>query len=69
MDLMAGTAVGGRPGGGMVTVGIGLAVALGAVTPGRGHFRDTIGDRMLSLSPRGVFAVFAGAATAVIIDT
>jgi phosphate/sulfate permease len=71
VGLMAGTAAGGGAGGqgAMVAVGLALVAALGAVTLGKGHVSDTIGDRMLSLSPQGVFAVFAGAAIAVIIGT
>lgn len=71
VGLMAGTAVGGGAAGEgtMVAVGMALVAALGAATLGRGHVSDTIGDRMLSLSPQGVFAVFAGAAIAVIIGT
>jgi len=71
VGLMAGTAVGGAAGGDGVAVAVGMALvaAMGAVTLGKGHVSDTIGDKMLSLSPQGVFAVFAGAAIAVIIGT
>ncbi|MGP8125474.1 MAG: inorganic phosphate transporter [Nitrososphaerales archaeon] len=71
VGLMAGTAVGGGASGegAMIAIGMALVAALGAVFLGKGHVSDTIGDRMLSLSPQGVFAVFAGAAIAVIIGT
>jgi phosphate/sulfate permease len=71
VGLIAGTAVGGGASGEGALVAVGMAViaALGAALLGKGHVSDTIGDKMLSLSPQGVFAVFAGATIAVIIGT
>ncbi len=71
IGLIAGTSVG------SVSFGTGALIAslmacmaaLGAVLLGKGRVSDTIGDKMLSLSPQGVFAVFAGAAISVIIGT
>ena len=71
VGLIAGTAIGGGANGEGAVVAIGMAViaALGAAILGKGHVSDTIGDRMLSLSPQGVFAVFAGATVAVLLGT
>ena len=71
VGLMAGTAVGGGASeeGTMVAAGMAVIAALGAALLGKNHVSDTVGDKMLSLSPQGVFSVFAGAAIAVIIGT
>jgi len=70
IGLISGTALGGSSGlGALVAAGIALIAALGAALLGKNHVSDTVGDKMLSLSPQGVFAVFAGATIAVMIGT
>jgi len=70
IGLIAGTAIGGTGGDGvLVAAALALIAALGAALLGKDHVSDTVGDRMLSLSPQGVFAVFAGAAVSVLIGT
>lgn len=70
IGLIAGTAVGGEPDQGLAVAAVLAVVAVvGTVAFGAGHVSDTIGDRMLSLSPQGVFAVFAGAAITVLVGT
>jgi len=70
IGLMAGTASGGDAAEGTATAALLAAVAVvGTVAFGKGRVSDTIGDRMLSLSPQGVFAVFAGAASTVLVGT
>jgi phosphate/sulfate permease len=70
IGLIAGTAVGGEADQGLaVAAGLAVVAVVGTVAFGAGHVSDTIGDRMLSLSPQGVFAVFAGAAITVLVGT
>jgi phosphate/sulfate permease len=70
IGLMAGTAAGGDPAEGAVAAaGLAVVAVIGTIAFGKGQVSDTIGDRMLSLSPQGVFAVFAGAAITVLAGT
>jgi PiT family inorganic phosphate transporter len=70
IGLIAGTALGGASSGGVpLAAGLALVAALGAALLGKDHVSDTVGDKMLSLSPQGVFSVFAGAAIAVMAGT
>ncbi len=70
VGLIAGTALGGGAAEGTeVAAGLAILAGLGAALLGRDRVSDTVGDKMLSLSPQGVFAVFAGAAIATMIGT
>jgi PiT family inorganic phosphate transporter len=71
LGLIAGMALGvGDSGMVAVTSALVTGVAvLGVILLGRGSVSGTVGDRMLSLAPRGVFAVFATSALLVWLGT
>ncbi len=71
IGLIAGTSLSGDAGLSVAEVALvmGLATVLGTVLLGKGSVSGTIGDRMLSLSPSGVFAVFASSSILVELGT
>jgi inorganic phosphate transporter, PiT family len=71
VGLIAGTAVGGGQALSTLALSaaIALAAALGVVLLGRGSVSGTIGDRLVSLSPQAVIAVFAASAFTVWVGT
>ncbi len=71
LGLIVGTAVGGRQTGSatLISLGMALVAVLGVLSLGRGNVSGTVGDRLLSLSPQGVLAVFASSALLVWLGT
>ena len=70
IGLIGGTAIGGSGSDAeLAAVGLALVAALGAALLGKDSVSDTVGDKLLSLSPQGVVSVFAGATIAVLIGT
>jgi phosphate/sulfate permease len=71
IGLIYGTALGGAQNGDNTLVAIGLTFAAiaGTILLGKKKVSETLGDKMLALSPQGVLAAFGGAALLVWIGT
>jgi phosphate/sulfate permease len=71
IGLIYGTALNGAQNGDSILVAIGLTLAAiaGTVLLGKRKVSETLGDKMLALSPQGVLAAFGGAALLVWIGT
>lgn len=71
IGLIYGTAIGGAQNGDSILIAIGLTLTAiaGTILLGKRKVSETLGDKMLALSPQGVLAAFGGAALLVWIGT
>lgn len=71
LGMIVGTALGGSPAhnGSFVSVVMALLAVVGVLAFGRGRVSGTVGDRLLSLRPQGVLAVFGSSALVVWLGT
>ncbi len=70
LGMIVGTALDGNPAqSGLVSVAMASLAVVGVLVFGRGRVSGTVGDRLLSLRPQGVFAVFGSSALVVWLGT